>query len=213
MDAGFLLIILIFVIISILEGISKKRRQQTQQRQEEYPEPDAPGESAPDYEPEWQSEADEPREETAQTAEDMIPDDLWEILTGEKRQRTKPPEPEPEPEYRSERHYEQDVAYAPEPEPVEDETEVYIPPDPKAPGAEPIAQPEAARRVPWAGEKKRFREHKKPIQVVELEDEQQQQPMGGLGLRLGERDQLRRAIVLREVLGPPRGLEDDPKYR
>ncbi|NIP80331.1 MAG: hypothetical protein GWN79_12220, partial [Actinobacteria bacterium] len=76
MDLFELLIIAAFVLIPILEGVMKQRRKSS--------EGPIPGE---DKAPTGPDRAEEPR-----PAADMLPDDLWQILTGERRTS---PEPEP----------------------------------------------------------------------------------------------------------------------
>jgi hypothetical protein len=106
----FLLLFFFFVVIPILERVFGKGRQQA-------PPPPQPRREAPPEE--WQQEReprgqpralDRPpyRDESAGVgahtdqdapAADMVPDDLWEILTGEKRQRPAQGAPRPEPEW------------------------------------------------------------------------------------------------------------------
>lgn len=154
--------------------------------------------------------------EPATAAEEVIPDDLWEILTGERRRPR--PGPEPEPEYGEpvvsgpaveERDWEIDAeeplepARLPEPGPeivqepwrrktrepeeraritvhgpIPAPREARLAPPPPAPPIRPEFEWDAARRRP---------------KVVEL--------------GLHDRTEVRRAVVLREVLGPPKGLE------
>lgn len=170
----------------------------------------APRESRPERAPTpagaWEMEADgragTPAAEPP-AAEVLIPDDLWEILTGERRRPVLTvPAPEPEPDF--EFDFEPDSEPEPdlEPEPVRVDAGRYeetrspvharepdiVSLESEPPPAEirraafhdrlgstpPLARPRAARRLP-------------PL--------------------LANRKGLRQAVVLREVLGPPKGLD------
>lgn len=97
MDFIEVLIILIFIVIPILEGVLKQRRAGKQA-----PLPGPRPEREPEREPEHvgagatTGEAGgsgaPPRRVDEGPAADMIPSDLWEILTGEKRPHPVPPE-------------------------------------------------------------------------------------------------------------------------
>lgn len=141
--------------------------------------------------------------ESEQSAQVLLPDDLWEILTGERRRPVLTvPAPEPEPDF--EFDFEPDSEPEPdlEPEPVRVDAGRYeetrspvharepdiVSLESEPPPAEirraafhdrlgstpPLARPRAARRLP-------------PL--------------------LANRKGLRQAVVLREVLGPPKGLD------
>lgn len=174
----------------------------------------------PSYDDEAIQASSSPPRAKQRTAEEVLPDDLWEILTGERR---KPARPEPEqheddtPQYdeaevgrdpyahdheREEESQWEDVSaegpdrWEPEPEPIPVPVPLPRPvrlPDPAraARTALPTPSPHRSGRGPrvHAG-----------------------RPAGGsrrlnIALNLDSRDELRRAMILREVLGPPKALE------
>lgn len=212
MDSGFVLIILIFVIISILEGVTKKRRQRARQQQGAPPDrSDAESSdrtvAGPEARPrpsdrERPDDRPAPQAQEPARAEDMIPDDLWEILTGEKRPPREAPSPESEeePEDQPEFEVEPEPVYVPEPAPA---------PSPKPARPQPVSR---ERRAPDPAVAVGRRRTIKPGQL-EVLDLPVARPRRRIDLGLEGRDELRRAIVLREILGPPRGLEQDPLRR
>lgn len=144
----------------------------------------------------------------------LVPDDLWEILTGERRT----PQPVPVPVGGAGEDDEADFEEAESYDAVIDETV------------------EAARRERWSYDDDAIsaerRSSEVAARVVSLEDPPPPTPIRHAAfhrrLESLEPDRprrvrgsvsptalrgLRRAIILREVLGPPRGLEDDGPIR
>lgn len=204
MDLFEILFIALFVLIPVFEGILKKSRRQPPP-DEGAPRPargiprgdagDGEEAEARGWEPEREREVRSRRVEPG-PASDMVPEDLWEILTGERRPSatgTREPTPEPaydeveaepwsaEPEWAPER----DVA----PEPVSLE---YMGPE-----AYSLEQPLPPPEVRHA----RFHEI---IDAIEVEVPAKQ---SSLLRSLTRQTGLRDAVLLSEILGPPKGLE------
>ena len=207
MDLFELLFIALFIIFPIMEGILKQRRKG---------QGPSPAEDEP--EAEWSGD-EEPR-----SAADMVPDDLWEVMTGEKRPspeggagdsgdepwssepggaRTYTPAPEPEPEvaepvsedWRSEPWVMDDEAEVPEPVSLEYEgPEAY---SLETPAPEPIE-----RRAPSAEAR-----HRAFHALIDRPRPKKKRRLSPLMKALKSPDGLRQAVLLKEVLGPPKGLE------
>lgn len=216
MDLFEVLIILVFIGLPLIEGVLKQRRkgragdEETPARASgQLPETgiETSGRSGPDRHP-----ATTPAEEGP--AADMIPADLWEVLTGERRP-SGPVQEEPAEEW----------VLAEEPAPIEEVA--WDPPDSDwGPSRWEVEQRESARLEREAPEPASLDE---VGEVVSLEvlppppdvrqrlfhekyaiDEEVPAPERGLpyDLRDGLRgDGLRRAVLLNEILGPPKGLD------
>lgn len=225
-----ILLLLFFFGIPILEGVLRKGRKGG----EAPPEPrqgslpgQRPGRTA---EGGVGSDADSasgpatataPREAEAGAASDMVPDDLWELLTGERRSSTTTTEPdapsvpvpvpvlELEPEYRD---------YA-------DDTRRY-PEEPEVgePVLEEWSSPSGAESLEYVGPEAYSLEQ--PIPPPEVRHQRFHDRLDALGReiggdsasdRVGRRSRLlsslrspaglRQAVLLKEVLGQPKGLE------
>jgi hypothetical protein len=124
-----ILFIIIFLLAPLVERLLKARRQQ--QSGDDEPVRGRPGQRPlPRERPSrpWEESGAEPQVRAPAgeeiSAAEMLPDDLWEILTGEKRQRPAPEPPRPEPPL-PEREREESVArrqepvVAPAPRPIE----------------------------------------------------------------------------------------------
>lgn len=210
-------LLLVFVLGPVLEGLKKK--EQERQRQQR---PPAPPEPVQRPEPIQRSSTEEISAKPRDAAAAMIPDDLWQILTGE--QRPAPKVPAPLPPASKKRPW--DV--------------VYIPP-------EDTGEEEAASREDVSVEMRRSsrdavaREHAvrhKPVEAMSLEVTEAkivslETPLPTAAARhtafhqkldaapaaaaaapgrkrvlgLVTRSELQRAFVLQEILGKPRGLE------
>jgi hypothetical protein len=216
--------IIVFIIIVLFSLLGRKKPQQP---------PGPPPRQRLPQQPSEQREAPEPlpeysrphgttraQQQETESAQDMVPADLWELLTGERRlpeptreeEPVSPWEPPPEPEYRRE----------PEPEPVywepPEEREVPVRlPEPPLERVPPERPPRVVVSLEESDpERRRARETRRrdaarrrarervsdlrPVQASTVE----RSPFTDL---LTGRDDLQRAIVLREVLGPPKGLE------
>lgn len=223
MDSGLFQLVFIGLIVlaSVFDATTRKRRRQQRMEQSER------AEEKTKYGGE--------RAEAGRTADSMIPADLWEVLTGEKRTPERAPEPEPEP------------APTPEAEPawrVEPGSyEPYVPPPyvelpaeetPEAPPVpevtavpEAVVVPEAAAD-PWFEARPRSVPSSVPPRSGEtlaagsVPGRPTSGPKGRTAaaayaalLRSGGQGSLRTAIVMSEVLGAPVALRrgDDPDGR
>lgn len=189
-----LLIFLFFVLAPLLEkvlgsgdeeagdeGAEPRPRPQGRRRAPQRPDADPPATA-------------QRRPSGGEPAEEMLPDELWQVLTGDRR--PQPSEPTPEPP-REEEALEPVPAEsgtlgpAAAPEPAE--------PEPSGPAEEPEGEPvevpasTGALRRGEVGSRGRGRRPKPRAE--------------GGAISLGTRSELQRAIILREVLGPPKGLE------
>ena len=209
MDIFELLFIAAFILFPVIEGILRQRKKG------KGPGPGAdrsPGAGGP-----------EPREEEVRTASDMVPDDLWELMTGERRQPGGEPaggvegEPEApwstageagasaeagsgtatEPESWEPEPWMDDSAASREPESLEYEgPEAYTLETP-APAPPPVE-----RRVPTA--EARHRAFHAFIDEPQPSGRGRRSP---LVQALHSPGGLRQAVLLKEVLGTPKGLE------
>lgn len=210
MDLFELLFIALFILFPVLEGILKQRKKG------KGPQP-GPDESL-------EPDQAEPREEEVRAASDMVPDDLWELMTGESREPGGEPAGEPEadapwstaeeagsgagaagtttegatePDLWEPEPWMDDSAASREPESLEmayDGLEAY---SLETPAPEPIE-----RRVPSA--EARHRAFHELIDGPRPTGRQRRSP---LVKALHSPDGLRQAVLLKEVLGPPKGLE------
>ena len=223
MDPALLLII-VFIVAPLIERLLKAGKGAQQ------PPEQRPGQRIPPQqrvpEPRPQPRLPQHRQESAGRSEDaaaeMLPDDLWEILTGEKRTPRAPaPAPEVEPELIDERYPVE--AYPDETLSLEEaaldqpsergwmsrlpeDTEVVVSP-------EAYERPLPERHLPrvvsmealeFDTEKRHDSFHKrletlKPAAKV-------RRPAPSL-YRFTNDEDVRRAIVMSEILGPPKGLE------
>lgn len=203
-------LLFIFIVLRVLSGLRGGGQQtrprppgragggpQTSQRP---PERSAPGADA------------EPQTAAPTSAADMIPDELWELLTGEKRRPApastpQPPVPAPTQAGRLE--------WSPVPEGAdvdeeewEEEWEPELPPS-RAPRpavsleVEPVIR--SLEELELSPEERHAAFHAK----VAAPPVPAPRPRRGrpIRLKLGDRDEMRRMMILREVLGPPKALE------
>jgi hypothetical protein len=205
-----LLLFLIFILAPLIEQLRKKGQQQPPPPPARRPLPRAP---------QQRSETEEEAGRPAEPAATMIPDELWQILTGERR----PPEPPPPP---PETQPSWDVVYVPPEETeeiraegtgVSERLDVQV----RRMRREEAALQAKRRRLapvsleevpiiqslevePLAEEARhtafhtRMATHAEPATVAKV-----RKPI----LALNSRAELQRAFVLTEVLGTPRGLE------
>lgn len=213
----FDLLILLFIVAPILEGIfGKKARDKRRQLPRQPGGPRTPGEK---------------RQGTAGSASDMVPDDLWELLTGQKRTATTAPAPAgPEEETGFEatdrpleagdrplESWDADLEPAMEPteyEPLDvryEDGRVSTPPAPweavdegaslestNLPEAYSLEQPVPTEKVRHAAFHRRLDALPPPART-----RRKLHP----DLKLETAADLRRAVILKEVLGTPKGFE------
>lgn len=207
MELFEILFILFFILIPVLEGIRKNRQSPGPEETEDADRPARTGRTS--YE--GPSGAPPPRgakpEADTTGAADMLPDDLWEVLTGERRQRPEPVEEhvEDEEEYQT---WRDEPAWEPEEEAV---AEQRFEPSPWLEDAEPVWE----ESVPEAIEV--------PLTRVDLRSPPPREERSALGSAIGEAPAqrrrsplmaslqstqgLRQAVLLKEILGRPKGLE------
>lgn len=182
-----ILIIFFFIVLPILEGIQKKRREDERKRQGGV-QPDRPGPRVADR--------SSSRSDTPASAADMVPEDLWELLTGQKKPGTQQRAPEPEPAWTP--------APIPAPEPVSAEYGELESADlPEAVSLEVAVPPPVERRVPTAEERHRQFE----AEYVDHHAARPKHHTSALLRALDHPTGLQQAVLLKEILGPPKGLE------
>jgi hypothetical protein len=234
-DDLFTLLIIVMFVAPLIERIFKGARGQQQQPQRRPPQrtlPRPPQQRSPGETVESATTTAEPV--ATRDASDIIPGELWEILTGQKRPEPPPPpqpiqRPAPPPVQRPAPV----VRRPPQPALEEDEEEVAASVRRRSfdvdYGDEDASARELEKRRARALEKARRVEHRPPV-VVSLETEplpeprrhtafhqklekmsaaprRRQSPQTMLKFDPSDRDALQRAIILHEVLGRPRGLE------
>ena len=212
MDLFELLFIALFILFPVLEGILKQRKKN---RGPGPRDEDAVGPGGRDRE-------ETVGEEEVRTASDMVPDDLWELMTGERRETpgepvgvaddaesdslwsTEPEDPGPAgaatgtsgdaPEWESEPWMDDSAASR---EPVSLEYR-----GPEAYSLETPAPPPLERRVPTAEAR-----HRAFHELIDQPTGRRRRRRSPLGRALRSPDGLRQAVLLKEVLGPPKGLD------
>lgn len=206
MDLLEILIIALFILFPVMEGILKQRRKPKGPDRVE-------GDESTDEAPWMQAEPEEPR-----TAADMVPDDLWEVMTGERREGPEPREAgegswpaEPEEglgepvstppaesaeDWRSEAWVVDDERLAEEPESLEYEgPEAYTL---ETPAPEPRS---LERPVPSASAR-----HARFHDLIDRPEPRRSARASSLVRSLRSSKGLRQAVLLKEILGPPKGL-------
>lgn len=206
---GFIIFAVIFIVGPLLEQLRKKQ-QPPQQRPPTRVPPPRPQQPLP------RSTTEEVSAKPRESAAAMVPDDLWKVLTGEVR-----PAPAPPPKPTSkERPW--DVVYIP-PEETEDEEEIFV----------ENVNVELERTTREAVKREHAQRHR-PVEEQSLEVTQAniislETPVPSARARhrafhekvdpkpvakavykpnfFGSVEELRRAFVMQEILGRPRGLE------
>jgi hypothetical protein len=216
-----ILFILFFILIPVLEGIRKSRqRRDAPDIEEPTSGPSRPPPRTTTGPPRRYPEP-EPEAEPVEAA-DMVPDDLWEILTGERRERPAPVEPQAEaPDW-----YEEEIAARYGDEPDEDRL-------PEEPAWEREADPSSRETfdpAPWRGGAPAQEDEPlvfQPEEALIVPDERRSRParprislrtvveaprvkreVSPLMRALQNQDGLRQAVLLKEILGRPKGLQD-----
>ena len=223
----FDLLIIAFILLPVLEGIFGKKARQ-KRKQGKVGRPGAPGG------PDRRSRDEEAGRATS--AGEMVPDDLWELLTGERRTRETDAEPvasetpesrELEEADRGLESWEADLEPAMEPveyEPLEsrrdEEDRVSEPPSDWLPGKagerghppsegyslERTDLPEAySLETPVRPERLRHAAFHRKLDALPPAA-RAHRPAAARDLGLDSATALRRAVILKEVLGPPKGL-------
>lgn len=215
MDLFEILFIALFILFPVMEGILRKRGKPQG--------PDQVEERDADADADWSAPDEEPR-----AASDMVSDDLWEVMTGETRrtqagggvegergaprsmESAEPPEPARE---RAGSGTGVDTAAeAPEdwrsaPWVVDDEAEEREPVSaeyrgPEAYSLETPAPPPLEREVPTAEVR-----HRAFHRLIDRPRPKRKRHMSPLMRSLRSPDGLRQAVLLKEILGTPKGLE------
>ena len=210
MDELFpLLMFLIFVLAPILEGLKRKNKPPTPPRppQRRVPSPSPPQRS--------RTEEVGPRAPAEENASTMVPDDLWEILTGQKRvpTPTAPPGPVPQAEKKPEwerydGELEEDEESAEESVALEDVNVETRRARVEAQSLETIGRhPEPIiisleENVPSTAVRHAAFHQRMIATPVEVEVAPRRKPL----FDLGNRSELQRAFLLQEVLGKPKAL-------
>ena len=208
MDLFELLLIAVFVLFPILDQLFKRGRKGGQLPESKLPGEEGRVDPAPD-------------EREPVSAADMVPDDLWAVLTGERRERggvATRPEPrtgpaEPVPWSIDAEEMREEPIGEPAPSWWNEE------PEEQQPGLEPVSLeyegPEA-----YSLERVDFRPEslEKPIpepearhrafhEIIDRPGRRRRREPSALVRALRRPEGIRQAVVLKEVLGPPKGLE------
>jgi hypothetical protein len=212
--------LLFFIILPLLQGIARRRRgpQEDPPQADEEWHPEVEQRTARRrVEPEeWAAEWDDfpaPEEQRAKEEsawESLDLDDLFRGPQPEARPQPGPrptPRPQPRPEPAPEPRWEPVPTPKPRPEPRrEPRVEVPIPVAVPHPAPRPAAPPRVASLAPV--EVDREAEHQRFRRRIATPDAAPRRPKQALLPELRTQQQLRRAIVLAEVLGRPRALRD-----
>lgn len=217
--AGFdpvALIVLVFLLLPVLQSVLGKKQREEQGRR---PDQRRPQGGLPSSSGDASTTAR--REETAA---DLVPNDLWELLTGERRQRTRDTVPTGEWAGSG-----QDVpdSGTSEPEPDWDAIPEPAPYEPVTEAAEESGHPWRLSDEPTPMVLRRERSDNLPeavsleqpipsdaVREREFHEELAHLPPPARAHRrrpipfgLGHADEVRRAFILTEILGPPKGLQ------
>lgn len=204
-----LLIILFLILAPLLERLLKvgqKKKPPAPRREIPRREPPrrmpAPSTRTADDEPSMEQPAARREDETAAT---ILPEDLWEILTGERQFPQPVPAPQPVPEPYEESYDEIEPVHE-----WEQEESVVVP--------EPVPRP----REGLYASRDRTEPQVVSLEPLELDDEERHrrfhervsvvttaatEPTGPAVFRFRSGEDLRRAMIVTEVLGPPKGLQ------
>jgi hypothetical protein len=226
---------MMFILIPIFEGIRKSRQRRRAEAdtaesddapiRSRVPPPRTGAGSRPGPRTVGPQPGAQPRPQPADASE-MVPDDLWEILTGERRQRPQPPEPAPEPEEvrveveePEERWLELPDERWRDEEPAPERREPDLPQravskpwwDRPEPEPEPAPAPASAETYSPLSRPGRAPVKPRPPRAS-LRDFTEPAPLPPrqktpLMRTLQSAEGLRDAVLLREILGPPKGLE------
>jgi len=210
MDPGALILVIIFIVAPLIERLLKagKSGDAPDDQQRVPPSQRAPQRIPPRETPRSSTASTGTAEREDDAAAAMLPDDLWEILTGERRT----PLPAPSPEENYEDYEEQ--AYSLEDEAIEEYASGGMLPAPAEPvSLETFERPLPDREPPRVVslEQLAFDDRKRHEKFHDRLDELQpaarvQRPTPS-AYRFTTDEDMRRAIIMSEILGPPKGLE------
>lgn len=219
-----LILILLFIVAPLIEKLLKAGKNEPD---DQPPRPRAPRDlpgQAPRPTPrvELPRERVEPRQRAPENAADILPNDLWEILTGQKPapapRRVPMPEPEPEPEEvggfeivtEDGGSWDDDVATeeigaSADVRSVETATAREIPVLYERPIVERELPKVVSMEALTIDPKKRHDEfHRKVDRLAARDAAAERSPRTAL---FASTDEVRRGIIVAEVLGPPKGLQ------
>lgn len=193
-----LLMVIIFIIAPILEGLRNKNKPKQPPRAQHRRVPPRVQQRLPQAPSRIEESRTKPRAE--ESAATMVPDDLWEVITGQKRT---PAPIQYEPDFDEEA-----FEVAPEVLPTEDVNVEVRRGRVEAQSLETISRHEVPivisleENLPTAAERHAAFHQKisAPVPIVE-------RPKAHHLLGLTNRSEIQRAFLLQEVLGKPKGLE------
>jgi hypothetical protein len=215
----FVLVVLVFIALPVLQGIfGKKQREEQRQRMEQRRR--AEQGQAPS------SSGGQRRDRPAESAADLVPDDLWELLTGERRQRARDPVPTREWDVDVEEVVVSEAPVATRAEPEWDAIPEPAPYEPISDAQEESGHPWRVSDEPTPMVPRRERSDNLPeavsleqpipsdaVREREFHEELAHLPPPARAHRrrhlpfgLGHDHEVRRAFILTEILGPPKGL-------
>lgn len=215
----FTLIVILFIALPILQGVfgkkqrEEQRRRMEQRRREQGQASSSSGRQKQDRRP-------------AESAADLVPDDLWELLTGERRQPARVPIPTREWDVEVEEVAVSEAPVATRPEPDWDAIPEPAPYEPVSETQEESGHPWRLSDEPTPMVPRRERSDNLPeavsleqpvpsdaVREREFHEELAHLPPPARGHRrrrlpygLGHDHEVRRAFILTEILGPPKGL-------
>lgn len=199
-----LLFIAAFILLPIMEGVLKQRRKRQGQSGAGNTGPGRPG-------PDRDGSEARTRQEEPQSAAEMLPDDLWELMTGERRRSGRRQQESGDSPWSMEPDVATDTAEADagpeEPWVMDDEAQVPEPVSaeytgPEAYSLETPAPPPVERTVPTAAAR-----HRAFHELIDREQRPARRHLSPLMRALRRPAGLRQAVLLKEILGPPKGLE------
>jgi hypothetical protein len=227
-----ILIIIIFIVVPIIERLLKAGKQNQQLPPPQQRLPQRPGQRLPrerlpeEWEQEEQEDGDEPESQPvrhrAETRDDpaaeMLPDDLWEILTGERRTPQRPtprraPGPVSEEGFSLEEGYSIEEAESLEVQPSgewmsapPESPEVVLPPEPyiRPNPLRPVADVVSLEEIDFDYDQRHDDFHDKLEGLGGPATVRRRAPNA---YRFRNDADLRRSIVMAEILGTPRGLQ------
>lgn len=224
-----ILFIVLFILVPIIEQVKKRG-----DKGKEAPGPRAPGRDVPEREvphrdvPGPQPTKTRPGEvgrgstqRESEQAADMVPDDLWAILTGEERPRDRaevdeeeltPTEPAAKEDSPEEAPARWEEAWTPRPEPrwrMDDVEEEPAPASlehhgPEAYSLETFEREQVSLEKPLESPETR---HRRFHEIIDRPPPRRRTRRSPIGRALQSPESLRQAFVLSEVLGTPKGLE------
>lgn len=200
MDLFEILFIMLFVLIPIMEQVLKKRRKGPGSSG-----PSGPGSSSSEEARSQGEAASQDRERESASAADMVPEDLWAVLTGEAADPDPSADEEPE-----------EAPWQPEPEPwwsegaeegEESRDREPISAEYRGPEAYSLETYEREAVSLEADVPSPEARHRAFHELIDKPVPRRRRRKSALGEALSNRRGLRQAFVLQEVLGSPKGLD------